>query len=118
MVNINYRCGVVFLLAFFLVAIFQSCKKSKSEIGKELFKETKNRVFKKVENEAFASVFKQVLADKKSGLNNPKLITAFYEGNDYDPVLLMRHLPVKGLRVLGDHLNKAGAHGLSPEMFD
>ncbi|WP_285057052.1 L,D-transpeptidase family protein [Pedobacter ginsengisoli] len=118
MVNINYRCGAVLLLMFFVAATFQSCKKSKSEIGKELFKETKNRVFKKVENEAFAGVFKQVLADKKLGLNNPKLISAFYEDNGYDPVLLMRHLPVKGLSVLGDHLNKAGAHGLLPEMFD
>src|SRR5688500_17699686 len=108
MVNINYRCGAVVLLVFFAAATFQSCKKSKSEIGKELFKETKNRIFKKVENEAFAGVFKKVLADKKSELNNPRLITAFYEGNGYDPVLLMRHLPVKGLKVLGDHLDKAG----------
>ncbi|HMI04217.1 MAG TPA: L,D-transpeptidase family protein [Pedobacter sp.] len=117
MVNVKCRLRCALLLAFAIVFTFQSCRKSKSEIGKELFKETKNKVFKKIENDAFASVFKQVLADKKSGLGNPKLIAAFYEGNDYDPVLLMQHLPKKGLKVLESHLNKAGAHGLSPEMF-
>jgi murein L,D-transpeptidase YcbB/YkuD len=118
MVNIKYHLRCTLVLALAAVFTFQSCKKSKSEIGKELFKETKNKVFKKVENDAFADVFKQVLADKKLGLGNPKLITAFYEGNDYDPVLLMRHLPKEGLKVLEDHLNKVGTHGLSPEMFD
>lgn len=118
MIHIKYRFGAILLLFFFGAAIFQSCKKSKSEIGKELFKETKNRIFKKVENEAFAAVFKQVLTDKKNTLGNPKLITSFYEGNDYEPVLLMQHLPKEGLKTLADHLNKAGAHGLAPEMFD
>lgn len=107
----------VFVL--FIVALFalQSCKKSKSEIGKELFKETKNSIFKKVENEAFATTFKQVLEEKRSTLRNPKLITAFYEKNEYDPILLMQHLPKEQLRQLADYLHKSGSHGLAPEMF-
>jgi murein L,D-transpeptidase YcbB/YkuD len=118
MVNTKYRFRVALALVLFAAAVFQSCKKSKSEIGQELFKETKNRIFKKVENDAFADVFKKVLGDKKSDLGNPRFIAAFYEENDYDPVLLMQHLPKEGLKGLADHLNKAGAHGLSPEMFN
>ncbi len=118
MLHTKYQIKFSFILLLAAVFTAQSCKKSKSEIGQELFKETRNKVFKKVENDAFARVFQQMLSDKKSGLGNPKLITAFYEGNDYEPVLLMQHLPDTGLKALADRLNKAGIHGLSPEMFN
>lgn len=109
------NASVLFLLA--LIFVFQSCKKSKSEIGKELFKETRNTIFKKVENDAFATAFKKELEDQRSAMRNPKLITGFYEQNAYEPVLLMQYLPKKGLKSLSDHLNSSPAHGLDPGLF-
>ena len=106
------------LIAFFAVFTLQSCKKSRSDIGKMLFQETRNRVFKKVEADAFNAVFKETLKEERGNLRNPNLITAFYEGNDYDPVLLMQHLPKEQLKVLADRLNKSDSHGLAPEIFD
>jgi len=106
------------IAAFFTVLTLQSCKKSRSDIGKMLFQETRNRVFKKIEADAFVAVFKETLEEQRSKLRNPKLITAFYEGNDYDPVLLMQHVPKEQLKVLAERLNKSDSHGLAPEMFD
>jgi murein L,D-transpeptidase YcbB/YkuD len=100
------------------VLTLQSCKKSRSDIGKMLFQESKNKVFKKIEADPFIAVFKQTLEQNRSKLRNPKLITAFYEGNDYDPVLLMQHVPKENLKLLSERLKTVGAHGLAPEMFD
>ena len=106
------------LAAVLTILTFQSCKKSRSDIGKMLFQETRNKVFKKIEADPFIEVFKQTLEEHRSKLRNPKLITAFYEGNDYDPVLLMQHVPKENLKLFAEKLNGTGAHGLAPEMFD
>lgn len=105
------------LLATALFAL-QACKKSRSDIGQVFFKETKNKVFKKVENDAFIAVFKKTLEEKKASLKNPKFITAFYESNDFDPVLVTQHLPKDQLKTMADYLSKAGRHGLDPQLFD
>lgn len=106
-------------LLFLLTAIFtfQACKKSDSEIGQVFFKETNNKIFKEVQNEAFISVFKKTLEEKKTSLRNPKFITAYYESNDFQPVLVTRHLPKEQLKVMVDYLSKAESHGLDPQIF-
>ncbi len=109
--------SVAFLGMVLLVFGLQSCKKSRSEIGKELFQETRNSVFKKVENEAYTAVFKQVLEAERTGLRNPKLITAFYESNEYEPVLLLKHLPKEQMKTFANYLSKSAAHGLDPKFF-
>lgn len=116
----NLKIGKIVLLSLivFCTGIFQSCKKSKSDIGKALFQETKNKVFKNIVPDAYAEVFKKVLAKEQAGLGNPRFITSFYEKNDNDPVLVMRYLPQAQLKSLAARLSQAGAHGLSPEMFD
>lgn len=96
----------------------QSCKKSRSDIGQVFFKETNNKVFKKVESDAFIAIFKKTLEEKKASLKNPKFITAFYEKNDFDPVLVTQHLPQNELKTLAGYLSKAGSHGLEPNLFD
>lgn len=106
-----------FLLLIAMLSVFQSCKKSRSDIGKILFKETKNKVFKDVNADAFTDVFRKVLEDKKSALSNPKLITAFYENVDYEPVLTTKHFQGGQLKTMLDYLNKANTHGLDPELF-
>ncbi len=105
------------LLLFTAIFAMQSCKKSESEIGQVFFKETKNKVFKEVEDEAFIAVFKKTLEEKKSSLRNPKFITAYYESNNFQPVLVTRHLPNEQLKTMADYLSKAGNHGLDPQIF-
>ncbi len=106
------------IFALFMLFAVQACKKSRSDIGKVFFDETKNRIFKKVEAETFAQVFKQTLEEKRGSLRNPKLISAFYETNDYDPVLMMKHMPEENVKAFAERLGKAEEHGLAPEMFD
>ena len=105
------------LLVFFTTTVLYSCKKSKSDIGGVLFKETKNKVYKNIEADAFEAVFKKTLSEKKNTLRNPKLITAFYESNNYEPVLVVKHIPEGELKTMVDYLSKASSHGLDPELF-
>ncbi|GAA4317269.1 hypothetical protein GCM10023149_14760 [Mucilaginibacter gynuensis] len=114
----NNKKGFLFLLAAMLFTLtFQSCKKSRSDMGKELAHITKNKVFKEVTPEGFAPVFEKALAEKKSTLGNQQLIASFYAGNDYDPVLIMEHLKNGDLKVLSDYLRRANEHGIKPETF-
>ncbi|RYG23070.1 MAG: hypothetical protein EOO01_44590, partial [Chitinophagaceae bacterium] len=105
------------LIAFFAVFTLQSCKKSRSDIGKMLFQETRNRVFKKVEADAFNAVFKETLKEERGNLRNPNLITAFYEGNDYDPVFVMDHIFNGDVDITANYFEKASQHGLDPKIF-
>jgi murein L,D-transpeptidase YcbB/YkuD len=111
------RLWLFLILVFSAAFVLQSCKKSRSDIGKLLFDETKNKVYKNIEAEAFAEAFKKRLAEKQSSLRNPKLIVSFYEHADYEPVLINKHFPKQSLKILADYLNKAEAHGLDPEIF-
>jgi len=108
-----------FLLLLFipLSLIYQGCKKSRSDMGKILFKKTKNKVFKNVTPEGFTPVFQKVLNEERSKLNNPSIITAYYEQHDYDPVFLMDHLPNDDLKLILSYYQKADQHGLNPKIF-
>jgi murein L,D-transpeptidase YcbB/YkuD len=84
-------------------------------MGKTLYQKTKNKIFKDVTPDGFATVFQQVLADEKSQLTNPLLITTFYEQNDYDPIFVMDHIILKDLDA--SYFERAGEHGLNPKIF-
>ncbi|MCO5936447.1 L,D-transpeptidase family protein [Mucilaginibacter sp. RB4R14] len=109
----------VFLSLLFVLALtFQSCKKkSRSDLGAALFKKTQNKVFKDATPEGLAEVFKQVLETNKGKMDNPKLITAFYEKNDYDPVFVMDHIFNGDVDITANYFEKASQHGLDPKMF-
>lgn len=120
MTYLNYALKPHLWLFIFLIgtaALLTSCKKSRSDIGKILFDETKNKTYKNIESDAFAEALKKRLEEKKSTLRNPQLITSFYERVDYEPVLLAKHFPKEGLKTLANYLNNAGSHGLDPESF-
>lgn len=103
------------LIAF--LCIFQACKKSRSDIGKALFNATGNKIFKNVESDAFIAVFKEKLASGKIKLSNPKLITAYYEAHDYEPVIVLQQLKDKGLHTMISYFERSAEHGLSPEGY-
>ncbi|MES2266757.1 MAG: L,D-transpeptidase family protein [Bacteroidota bacterium] len=108
----------VLALLCLLTLTIQSCKKkSRSDMGAELYKETKNKVFRDATPEGLAEVFKQVLASDKGKLANPNLITAFYEKNDYDPVFVMDHIFNGDVDITANYFEKASQHGLDPKMF-
>lgn len=107
-----------FALVITFLFCLQACKKSRSDLGKALFTETGNQVFKSMEAEAFTEVFKKKLAERKSKLSNPKLISAYYEANGYEPVIVLKHIKDKGLQTMISYFERAADHGLSPEGFN
>jgi len=121
---INYilkktSCSVFAVL--FLVTLtftFQSCKKkARSDMGAELFKKTKNKVFKDVTPDGFAPVFQEVLNQEKSKLNNPSIISSYYQQNGFDPILVMEHFSNDDVKTLLTYYNNANNHGLDPKIF-
>jgi murein L,D-transpeptidase YcbB/YkuD len=117
--NLSIKHSVTCLLVVLTgIGLLQSCKnKHRSDVSKVLFAETGNKAFKNLNSDTFAVVFKKTLESKRSTLNNPNLITAFYERNDYEPVLLLKHLPKGELKLIPDYLSRASQHGLDPQMF-
>jgi murein L,D-transpeptidase YcbB/YkuD len=118
--NIKKKSALPILLTLFclLALTIQSCKKkSRSDMGDELYKKTQNKVFKDATPEGLAEVFKQVLAGNKGKLANPNLITSFYVQNDYDPVFVMDHIFNGDVDIISNYFEKAGQHGLDPNMF-
>lgn len=107
----------VLILGLLLVGTLNACKKNRSDLGRVLYTETKNKVFKTIEDEAFSQAFRQVLEEEKGKLANPKLITAFYEKNGYEPVIVLRHIKNKGLSVFQSYLDRSAEHGLDPAYF-
>jgi len=110
----NYAFALGFILLLF---ILPSCKKSHSDIGAVVFKETRNKVFKGIEADVFVEKFKETFNKQKQNYKNPKFLAALYEANDFEPILLMRDLPQKKLKEAGVVLGDANAHGLNPELF-
>jgi len=108
---------VALLLAITLTCMMQSCRKSRSDLGKILYTETGNKVFKNVESDAFAEVFKKTLKEQQSSFAYPKLINAFYEQNGYEPALILQHVKGKELQVMLNYFDRAAEHGLTPELF-
>lgn len=108
---------ITLLFAVLAIGLTSSCKKSHSDIGAAVFKETRNKVFKGIEADVFVDKFRTTFAAQKNNYRNPKFLEAFYEANDYEPVILMRDLPKGKLKAAVATLADAGAHGMSPETF-
>ncbi len=120
--NILKRTGVLYVSLLMMAAtallIVQGChKKSRSDMGQALYTQTHNKIYKNITPEAYAAVFTKVLGEQKNNLSNPNLITAFYEKNENDPVFVMEHLKNNDLRALADYCQRAGEHGLKPQLF-
>ena len=87
------------------------------ELGQLLYNKTHNALFKQANQHDYDSVFKQVL-EKESGLiRNSGFIKDYYKKINYQPGFIIKHLYNGDLTIVLDYLNKAGDHGLSPQMF-
>lgn len=100
-----------------LLLTLNSCKKSHSDIGAIVFKETKNKIFKDIETETFVAKFKETFNKKESKYRNPKFLRALYEAHDFEPILLMKNLKNDKLKNAVALMNKSSDHGLDPAIF-
>lgn len=113
----RYSKYVLLLSVCLTLFILPSCKKSHSDIGQIVFKETRNKIFKDIETDVFIEKFKEAFNKQKNNYKNPKFLAALYETNDFEPLILMRDLPHDKLKNAILVLNNASAHGLNPELF-
>lgn len=115
--KVHWRAFALSMLAMLLL-IAQSCKQTKrSDMAQTIFEVNQNKAFNNVTEEGFQPVFQKVLAEKKSALKNPVLITTFYKDNGYDPVLVLDHMKGEDLKTLAAYLKKSGEHGIDPKIF-
>jgi L,D-transpeptidase YcbB len=113
------RFTIYLLFLTFISAIFfVSCKKSKSDIGAILFKESKNKVFKKVDSTKYNQIFRDVLADLEPELRSPGVLKSYYSTHDYEPYFIVNLIPEKKLEELLAYYRQAPVHGLNPDLFD
>lgn len=106
--------GVIILIG---LAVLQSCNRNKSEIGKQLAKQTGNQVFSKIDRDEFAKRMKSAIADRSNSLQNPKFTDAVYASNQYEPILVAKYFADSGLLKALNVIAMAEDHGLSPESF-
>ena len=116
--NRNPLFAFLILLAAVAVTLPSCKKKVRSDLSKVLYAETKNKAFKNLDADTFAVVFKKLLEEQKVSLTNPKLIRSYYESKDYEPTLVLQHLPKGELKALPDYLGRSAEHGLDPKIFD
>ncbi len=107
-------CALFFMA---ILAVSEGCKKSRSEMGKDLADATGNKVFKEVTNEGFAAVFKKTIEENKKSLSYPAVVSSYYSDNGYEPVLVLRQLKEGGMQALADRLSNSGQHGIKPQIF-
>lgn len=105
------------LILFCLTAIFQSCKKKRSEMASVLYKKTHNGVFKDIDPDEFATYFKRELRRQRSEMSNPDWVSAHYAQNDYEPDFVLYQLWDGGLEAMVTKFRKANEHGLDPKLF-
>jgi len=112
------RCLIIVFSVLLLFGLNACVKKKKhSDMGKILSLKYKNPVFNQMDPEEFSVVFQQMLIEKKALMANPKLIAAYYEKQDFDPVFVLKHLPKEEIQLAESYYLKAGEHGLDPKMF-
>src|SRR5258708_5172203 len=112
----NTRFILVLILCC-LTAIFQSCKKKRSEMAGILFKKTHNIVFKEMDPDEFTVFFKKELLRERSKMSNPQLLADHYKMNDYEPDFVLYHLWDGGIEAMLEKYRKASEHGLDPKLF-
>lgn len=107
------------LLITLIVIIFSSCNwfKEKPEIAQVLSAHFDNKLYNKFDTAVYVPIFKAKLEEQRKGFLNPKLITAFYEKNEYLPKLITRFYVNGQLDTLKSYLGQSKADGFNPEIF-
>jgi len=108
------------LLFSLIVIIFSSCNwfKEKPEIAQVLAKHFDNKLYNKFDTAAYLPIFKAKLEQQRKGFLNPKLISAFYEKNEYLPKLVTKFYVNGQLDTLKSFLAQSKTDGFNPEIFN
>lgn len=92
--------------------------KEKPEIAEILSAHFNNRLYKKFDTAAYKAVFIDKLEQQEESLPNPGLIKAFYEKQEYLPVLVARFYVDGQLDSLRRYVDESREHGFNPEIFN
>ncbi len=113
------RTFKVTLLVLFigLVIILNGCRKKRTEIAKDLFKKTHNKVFKDITEEGFAEAFKKEIKAEGESIPNIDIISIYYQQNEYEPTFVLKHLFNGDLDKAAEYFEKADEHGLNKKIF-
>ena len=108
------------LLFVIISIVFSACNwfKEKPEIAVVLAKHFDNKLYNKFDTAAYLPIFKAKLEEQRKGFLNPKLITAFYEKNEYLPLLVTKFYTNGQLDTLKSYLDYSKADGFNPEIFN
>lgn len=100
-----------------LVVLFFAACKQKPVIATKLTEQYKNEVYKDYDSAAYHAEFKKQLEQLKPQLHYADAIASYYAENDNEPHFTQNFLTNGQLRKMVQYLNKAGEHGLNPDMF-
>ncbi|MNK00740.1 murein L,D-transpeptidase [compost metagenome] len=92
--------------------------KEKPEIAELLAKHFDNKLYNKFDTAAYLPIFKAKLKEQRQGFLNPKLISAFYERNEYLPILVTKFYVNGQLDTLKSFIAQSKADGFNPEVFN
>ncbi len=107
------------LLFFALCLLLSSCGwfNTEPEIATVLTKHFDNKLYKKFDTVAYDLVFNKKLDELSKKLSNPKVITAFYDSHQNNPILITRFYTNGGLDSLRSYIEASKADGFNPEAF-
>jgi len=113
----NLRKTLPFLA---LVCVLSACNwfKEKPEIATVLTEHFNNKLYNKFDTAAYKPIFKAKLEEQRKGFLNPKLITAFYQKNDYLPHFVTKFYVNGQLDSLKNFLAQSNTDGFNPEIFN
>jgi L,D-transpeptidase YcbB len=107
------------MLIFLFAALLSSCRwfKDTPEVGMVLSEHFKNKLYKDFDTAVYNVLFKQHLDSVGSKFSNPKVTKAYYEANNFEPVLVTRFFAGGGLDSLLAYISRSPEHGLNPKSF-
>ena len=120
MLNLIYLKLRKTLVLIFICATFSACNwfKEKPEIAVVLSEHFDNKLYNKFDTAVYLPIFKAKLEEQRKGFLNPKLITAFYEKNEYLPQLVTKFYVNGQLDTLKAFIVASKADGFNPEIFN
>ncbi|WP_443939735.1 L,D-transpeptidase family protein [Pedobacter sp. MW01-1-1] len=113
----NHTAILYSLIFMFSMMLFQSCKKSNSDLGRVLAKETGNKLFKEISLDELQEKLQVELDKRSQSLRNPRFTKAMYAQHNYQPLLIEKYFADSGLKKAAARISKSTDHGLSPTMF-
>lgn len=103
--------------AVVIMTLFASCNREVT-VGRVLFKESKNKIYKDVDEAQLSEAIGNVLKSDGDKLKSTKFLTAFYQENGNQAVLITKFYPDGKLTLLSERLANVSEHGLDPTRFN